>query len=250
MLPFQMLKIYVFFLTFALFQTEQPMIIGHRGAKGHVAENTMASIEKALEFGVDGIEIDVFTIKSGEVVVFHDENLKRLTGKKGKIEEMTWDELQTVKVRDSFPIPTLEEVLNKLNGKVLLNIELKGAGTAGPVHRILQKYIGNSGWDKNNLLISSFKWDELEAYRNLDPEMPIGVLTEEEITPAIAKAIALDAVAVNADHHLLTENTVREIQGAGLQVWCWTVNRLPDLERMFELKADAIITDFPDRLMD
>lgn len=248
----RVIQICVFFLSFAALNvdTEKPMVIGHRGAKGHVAENTMASIAKALELGVDGIEIDVFRISSGEVVVFHDDYLGRLTDRTGKIEDLTWEELKSVRVKGTYHIPTLEEVLHFLDGKVLLNIELKGKGTAAPVHEILQQFIGNSGWNNNNLLISSFKWEELEAYRRLDAEMKIGVLTEKEITPAVEMATSLNAVALNADHHLLTEATTREIRKAGLQIWCWTVNRMPDLERMFELKVDAIITDYPDRLND
>lgn len=226
------------------------MIIGHRGAKGHVAENTMASIDRALEFGVDGIEIDVFLIKSGEVVVFHDEDLGRLTDGQGKIEAMTMDQLRKILVKGRYPIPTLEQVLQRIDGRVLLNIELKGDGTAQPVHSILKRYIGKTGWAQKDLLISSFKWNELEEYRKLDPEMAIGVLTEKDVYPAILKAKEIHARAINADHHLLTPQTVADIKASNLQVWCWTVNRLPDLERMLELDVDAIITDYPDRLMD
>ena len=226
------------------------MIIGHRGAKGHVAENTLASVEKALELGVDGVEIDVFQISSGEVVVFHDLYLDRLTDSKGKVEDLTLESLKNLRVAGEYPIPLLEDVLELLDGRVLLNIELKGGGTAAAVHEILKNYIGKSGWTREYLLISSFKWDELDTYRSLDPEMPIGVLTEDSIEPAIEKAKAIKASAINADHHLLNETTVRKIRRAGLEVWCWTVNDMADLERMFELKADAIITDYPDRLND
>ncbi|WP_394346648.1 glycerophosphodiester phosphodiesterase [Robertkochia marina] len=246
------MQICIFFLSFAALNvdTEKPMVIGHRGAKGHVAENTMASIAKALELGVDGIEIDVFRIRSGEVVVFHDDYLGRLTDQTGKIEDLTLEELQKVRVKGNYRIPTLEEVLHYLDGRVLLNIELKGSGTAAPVYHTLERYLGKSGWTHDNLLISSFKWEELESYRTLDKKMPIGVLTEKEISPAIAMAKSLNAVAVNADHHLLTEETAGEIRKAGLQIWCWTVNRMPDLERMFELKVEAVITDYPDRVND
>lgn len=230
--------------------TGKPMIIGHRGAKGHVAENTMASIDKALELGVNGVEIDVFLIRTGEVVVFHDDELDRLTDGTGKIADRSWEELSALRVNGKYPIPTLEEVLERIDGRVLLNIELKGEGTAVPVFEILERYLGTSGWQRKDLLISSFRWNELEVYRGMDKEMPLGVLTEERIIPAIAKAKELSALAVNADHHLLTEQTVRDIRDAGLQVWCWTVNRQADLERMLGLEVDAIITDYPDRLMD
>ena len=68
--------------------------IGHRGAKGYVAENTFESISKAIELNVDGIEIDVFKCASGQLVLFHDEDLKRLTGESGLIESLTIKELE------------------------------------------------------------------------------------------------------------------------------------------------------------
>ena len=68
--------------------------IGHRGAKGYVAENTYESISKAIQLGVDGIEIDVFKCASGELVLFHDKNLKELTGESGLIENLTIKELE------------------------------------------------------------------------------------------------------------------------------------------------------------
>lgn len=73
---------------------KNPLIIGHRGAKGHIAENTLPSISKAMALGVDGIEIDVFVCKTGELVVFHDKSLDRLTDGVGLIEELTLEEIQ------------------------------------------------------------------------------------------------------------------------------------------------------------
>ena len=75
-----------------------PLVIGHRGARGHVAENTVASVKKALELGVDGIEIDVFLCASGELVVFHDKTLEKLTNATGYIEELSLDSIKTITV--------------------------------------------------------------------------------------------------------------------------------------------------------
>ena len=111
-----------------------PLIIGHRGAKGHVAENTLPSIAKAIELGVDGIEVDVFLCKSGELVVFHDKKLDRLTNAKGYIESLEYDSIKKISVLGKYKIPTLDEVLELIGGKAFLNIELKGSGTAEPTH--------------------------------------------------------------------------------------------------------------------
>jgi glycerophosphoryl diester phosphodiesterase len=93
---------YLFFFSFLFIQCSvmrKPLNIGHRGAMGHETENTISSIKKALELHVDMIEIDVFVIKSGEVVVFHDDLLDSLTNAKGKIEDYNWEELENVTVK-------------------------------------------------------------------------------------------------------------------------------------------------------
>ena len=85
--------------------------IGHRGAKGYVAENTIASIQKALDFGVDGIEIDVHLCATGELVVFHDFTLDRMTNGTGEVSKLSLSELKQLKVADKFQIPTLKGYL-------------------------------------------------------------------------------------------------------------------------------------------
>ena len=108
---------------------QTPLVIGHRGAKGHLAENTLPSIAKAIELGVDGVEIDIFRCASGELVVFHDKTLDKLTNTTGYIEQLTLDSIQKIEVLNGFTIPTLEEVLDLIRGRVFLNIELKDVGT-------------------------------------------------------------------------------------------------------------------------
>ena len=149
----------------------KPLNIGHRGAMGHETENTIASVKKALELGVDMIEIDVFLIKSGELVVFHHEILDSLTDTSGRIEEFTLEELQKVVVKGNHQIPTLDEVIETVDKLVLLNIELKGKNTAEPTLKLLQKYY-QKDWKKDDFVISSFLWDELTTVRKLDSEMP------------------------------------------------------------------------------
>ena len=97
---------------------------GHRGAKAYSPENTIASVKKALDIGVDGIEIDVHKCASGEVVVFHDFTLDRMTDGSGEIHKRTWEELQELKVKGAHHIPELEEVLDVINKRCIINIEL------------------------------------------------------------------------------------------------------------------------------
>jgi glycerophosphoryl diester phosphodiesterase len=115
--------------------------IGHRGAKAHVAENTLASIEKALEFGVDAIEIDVHRCATGELVVFHDFTLDRMTNGSGEVAQHTLEQLKMLKIKDQYEISTLEEVLHVIDKKCKLNIELKGRDTALKTCEIVEEHI-------------------------------------------------------------------------------------------------------------
>ena len=226
---------------------KQPLNIGHRGAMGHETENTIASVKKALALNVDMIEIDVFVIKSGELVVFHDEILDSLTDTSGKIEDFTLEELQQVVVKGNHRIPTLEEVIKTIDQKVPLNIELKGKNTAKRTFELLEKYYKN-GWKKTDFVISSFLWNELEAFRKLDADIAIAVLTEENPLDAIAMAKKLQAVAINPWWKTLTKENVQRIHQEGFKIYTYTVNEPTDIKFVTELGVDGIFCNYPERL--
>ena len=173
------------------------MVIGHRGAKGHLAENTLPSIDKAMYLGVDGVEIDIFRCASGELVVFHDQTLEKLTNATGYIEQLDLDSIRKIEVLGGFNIPTLEEVLNLIDGQVSLNIELKGSQTALLTDSLLKIFFMYEAWSPEKILISSFNWDELKVFYNINKEVPIAVLTEDDPIDAIPVAQSLKAKAIN-----------------------------------------------------
>ena len=140
---------------------QQTQIIGHRGAMGHAPENTVLSVQKALALDVDGIEIDVFRCQSVEIVVFNDKKLNKLTNGKGKIKQKTWAQLQELQVMESEPIPTLNSIISVIDGRVRLNIELKGKNTSKGVFNIMQTAVESGRWKMNQLYVSSFDWEEL-----------------------------------------------------------------------------------------
>lgn len=226
----------------------KPLVIGHRGAMGHETENTIASIEKALELGVDMIEIDVFQVKSGETVVFHDDDLSRLTNAEGNIEDWTYSELQKVIVEGGHKIPLLQDILNSIEHKTKLNIELKGAGTTERVDSIINYNIKEKGWKLEDFLISSFRWDELKAMRVLNPDIPIAVLTPKDPADAISIAKELDAEAINPHYKMLNAENNLKIQEAGFKIYTWTVNEPEDIMAMKRFGVDGIITNYPERV--
>lgn len=226
----------------------KPLVIGHRGAMGYETENTLASIQKALDLGVDMIEIDVFKIKSGEIVVFHDERLERLSNAGGNIEEFNIYDLKQVILDGNHQIPQLQEVLRLIDNKVPLNIELKGFNTADRVNFITDYYIKQKGWSKENFVISSFNWDELRKMRELNADIAIAVLTEEDPLKAIPTARELNAVAINPWYKSLTAETVSILHDAGFKVYTYTVNEPEDIDKVLSYGVDGIFTNFPDRI--
>lgn len=227
---------------------KEPLVIGHRGAMGHETENTLPSIQKAMDLGVDMIEIDVFKIKSGEIVVFHDDKLDRLTNAPGNIEDYYIVDLMKVIVEGGHKIPMLQDVLKLIDNKVALNIELKGVGTADKVNHIMEYYIEKKNWSPDNFIISSFNWDELKEMRKYNPDVAIAVLTEEDPVDAIPVAKELNAVAINPYFKNLDLEKANEIRDAGFKIYTWTVNEPADIEAMKRISVDGIITNFPERV--
>jgi len=229
-------------------ERKKPLVIGHRGAMGHETENTLVSVQKAIDMGVDMIEIDVFKIKSGEIVVFHDDTVERLTDGQGNIESYTLSDLKKLTVEGGHKIPTLKEVLDVMEAKTMLNIELKGSNTAKDVNTIVKAYVAERGWKLTDFVISSFKWDELEEMRKVNPTIPIAVLTEKEPLEGIPVAKELGAAAINPNFKTLSLEVANEIRDAGFKIYTWTVNESNDINDMKRIAVDGIITNYPERV--
>lgn len=221
---------------------------GHRGASAYIAENTIPSVLKALELGVDGIEIDVHQCKSGELVVFHDFTLDRLTNGTGEISNFTLQELNKLLVLEQFKIPTLTQVLDVIDKKCIVNIELKGKNTAQETVTIIQNYIKQKAWSYNHFLVSSFQNKELEAVFKLNKSISLGVLTKANLEEAIDFAKTINATAIHANFSLLSKNNVKKAQEQGYKINTWTVNTPQAIKRIKAYNVNAIISDFPDRL--
>ena len=224
------------------------LVIGHRGAMGYETENTLASIQKALDLGVDMIEIDVYIIESGEIVVFHDERLERISNAGGRIEEYNIFDLKHVILDGNHRIPLLQDVLKLIDNKVKLNIELKNVNASDRLNFILDYYVTNKGWSASNFIISSFNWDELRAMRTFNADIAIAVLTEDE-DPKVAIPVAkeLNAIAINPWFKTLTKENTKQLQDEGFKVYTYTVNEAEEIEKMREYGVDGIFTNYPDR---
>ena len=224
--------------------------IGHRGSKGYVAENTLESINNAISLGVHGIEIDIFKCLSGELVLSHENNLKRLTGKSGQLEKLTLNDLKDFLVAGKYKIPTLNDVLIKIESPLFVNIELKGSDTAGATSKIVADFSRKTSWTLDHFIVSSFNWNELEKFRSIDNNTPVGVLVNKSISinEAIEFGKKINAQAIHPHYQLLDEITVKKIKNNGFKTFTWTVNNTDDIDFMKKIKVDGIISDYPDRI--
>lgn len=221
--------------------------IGHRGAKGHFAENTLESIKKALELGADGIEIDVHRCASGQLVVMHDFTLDRMTDGTGEVSKHTLKELKEVVVKGHCQIPTLSEVLAFVDNKCLLNIELKGHDTAKEASRMIAFFVDRKGWEYKNIIVSSFQKEPLQTVFEINKEIPLGVLVDTNLDEAVKFARTINAVSIHPDYTMLTQEIVENLKQE-FKVITYGANNLKPIKRIISYGVDGIISDFPNRL--
>lgn len=222
--------------------------IGHRGAMGHLAENTLESIQIALDLNVDAIEIDVHRCKSGELVVIHDFTLDRTTNGSGEVSEKSLEELKELRIEGKYLIPTLTEVLDLIEEKCHINIELKGLNTADATCKIVEKYTRERNWQYSDFIVSSFQKNELFQVYKMNPKIALGILSKASVNEAVELGKKLKAKAIHPSLGIITRQNVLMSQEAGFQVNVWTVNEATDIKRMKSFGVNGIISDFPELL--
>ena len=247
---FSILSLSFIFLFSGCEKKHDIIVIGHRGAMGHALENTIESINKAIDFEVDGIEIDIFKTKTGELVVYHDAVLSRLTNSDAFIEEISLDSIKNIRLSDGSSIPTLNEIIDIIPNEIFLNIELKGINTAYLTNELILKYSKQKDWNIDRFVISSFRWDELEKFRSLNKEIKIAILVDSlfKIDSSLILSRDINAYAINPNNSFLSKEIVQKIKFNNLLVFPYTVNSFENIKRMKSIGVDGIITDYPERI--
>jgi len=212
--------------------------IGHRGAKGHIAENTLASFQKAIDLGVDMIELDIRQSLDKIPIVIHDHTVDRTTSSTGLVTDFSAKELQKI------GIPTLKEVFDFVQNRCEINIEIKEFDATKPVLDLIDSHT----FTKEKLLLSSFDWNALQEVRFQDNDIRIGVLTETDLDLALAFAKFIKAEAIHPYYHLLTTENIQKIKEKQFKIFAWTINEPEDITFVKSLNVDGIITDFPERI--
>lgn len=219
------------------------LVIGHRGAAGLAPENTLEAFSSGFQAGADMLEFDIRLTRDHQPVIIHDMGTQRTHKIRKLIPLMTLAELR--RTIGEPAIPTLDDVLDKFFGKILLNIELKSRKSGTIVVNHIQKHIKkNSDWD--NVLISSFHGSELVRVRRASKYANLAFLHYRNPFLFIAYHRTLHLTAVGF-HRLYINRFALEIaKRAGIFTYVYTVNR-PDTARMMgERGIDGIVCDRPD----
>ena len=224
--------------------------IGHRGAAGHAPENTLASFQKAIELGVDMVELDVHRTRDKQIVVIHDEKVDRTTNGRGYVNKKTLKELKDLTVEGSEKIPTLAEVLEFLDHRVKVNIELKGKRTIKPVLKIIKRFVQNDGWEYDDFIISTMTRSRLKKVVKAKPKVKVGALLGYRPLGFLSFAARQKVFSIHVHERFLHSKLVQKAHKRGMKVYVWTVNEKDAIKRAVAMGVDGIFSDYPDRLSD
>jgi glycerophosphoryl diester phosphodiesterase len=229
-----------------------PQNIAHRGGREWAPENTMAAFKKCLDLKVDGLELDIHRCKSGELVVIHDDDLNRTTNGGGYVKDATLDELRRLSagawLNESFAserIPTMQEVLDFINGDCIINIEIKNTpmdykGIDDDLIALLKKYKA-----RDKIIVSSFDHAVLKSFHKKEPEIPVAVLAAARFVDLAEYATKIGATYFHPAFDCSTEEAIAEAHEAKLHVNAWTINAPRDWKTAMKWKIDGIVTDDP-----
>lgn len=224
-----------------------PLRIGHRGAAGHAPENTIASFQKALDFKVDGVELDIHQCASGELIVIHDETVDRTTNGNGEVAKMTLAELKTLDAGKGEKLPTLSELLDFLDKRIMVMVEIKAQGLARPTAKLIEDYVAK-GWRYDQFQVISFDHHQLLEIYNLNPEIPTGANIAAIPIHYAEYATHAKAHAANPCINHVNKAFVQDAHARNLKVFTWTPNTPNLISIARELEVDGILSDYPDRL--
>ena len=226
----------------------------HRGASGYAPENTLPSFKIAIEMKADGIELDIQKTKDGRLVVIHDEDVYRVSGKKGLVKDYSYVDLSELNVCNRFPeygkvsIPTLEEVYSLIKGtELIINAELKNSKifyeNLEEDIMLLAKKMGL----EDRIIYTSFNHYSIVKMKKMDPSIKTGFLYEDGYInmPKYAEKHGVEALHP-AFYNLQYANFIKGCKKRGIEIRPWTINDPKDMKKLCKQGINTIITNYPD----
>ncbi|MEX1029890.1 MAG: glycerophosphodiester phosphodiesterase family protein [Paenibacillaceae bacterium] len=238
------------------FSSNKRIIVAHRGWSGLAPENSMAAFRLAIaDPRISWIELDVQLSKDGIPVVIHDYKLRRTTSASGDVKDYTAEQLSQLDNGSWFSldfhnerIPTLEQVLKEIQGRVKLNIELKTKDQLYPgleqaVINLVQAYSL-----EDDVVITSFDTGALLKTKRLAPSIRTGLITSDVPITIKDQLRVLGADLLSVDYRIVDPKFVRSMMESGYDVMVWTVNEPQTIMRLVSLNPTLwICSNYPDR---
>lgn len=223
-------------------------ITAHRGGAWKAPENTISALQYTIDSGADYAEIDVQETKDGELILLHDDSLKRTAGVKKNVWDMTLKQVEKLDAGASFhkkfrgeKIPEFTEALKFCKGRLDLNIEIKYNGkNKGIVNKVVRAIKENHFED--HCVVTSMNYQFLKQIKKTAPEIRTGYI----MTMTYGGVQGMEAADFfSVKHTYVDEKFVTQAHALGKEVHVWTVNYKGDAKRMLDMGVDNIITDDP-----
>jgi glycerophosphoryl diester phosphodiesterase len=227
--------------------------VAHRGASALAPENTVEAFSRARADGADGVELDVLACASGEVVVFHDDDLQRLAHRPERVAELPLRALQEVRLAIGGRIPTLEEAMEACGPALLVNVEIKSGAVPAAAQAALVDGVAaviEHADAAARVLISSFSPLVVRLWKRRAPAVPAGLLFEREAPLPLRQGWAarwLRPFALHPEAVLCSPSRLRRWHERGYAVNVWTVDDPERLRALRDMGVDGIITNDPAR---
>jgi glycerophosphoryl diester phosphodiesterase len=229
--------------------------VAHRGASGNYPENTLIAFQKALEIGVDEIELDLYLTKDDRLIIMHDSTVDRTTDGTGAISELTLAEIKALDAGGVFGeqfrgerVPTWEEALELVQGKVGLNVHLKEGGNPdGDYERKVAKALIDFHMVEDSILTCSDA--SVGIFAEIDSRIECRIFranrTPEEY---IRKSVEMGLRTMQPGRDITTRDFVQKAHAAGRIVHVFYADTPEDMCAYIEIGVDGILTNYPERL--
>lgn len=228
------------------------LVVAHRGASSVAPENTLAAFHKAIDFGADYFELDVWLSRDDSLMVIHDDSLHRTTDGSGPVADFSYAELMQLDAGSWFDptfagerIPTLKQALlpaKENDSGVCIEVKSSAEGIVERIYQLVEKLSM-----ANRVVLFSFDANQVAEGKRLNPNVPALYLVGDMVLTDIDKALQVHADAIGAGGEI-NKALIDAAHQRGLEFWKWTVNDADDMRRLIGMGADAIITNYPQRL--
>ncbi|MDD4974146.1 MAG: glycerophosphodiester phosphodiesterase family protein [Bacteriovorax sp.] len=233
----------------------RPLIIAHRGYSAKYPENTLIAFERAIECKCDMIELDVHLTEDSQLIVAHDYILGRTSNGRGAIDSHSLSDLQKLDCGSWFGkefsnqlMPSLKEVLIKVDKRVTINVELKHETLKTSAHYQIMaenilSLIEELGY-RDLIIISSFNEQILRTLRKQDSTIRLGILDNNPEKHFLIELVReISAYSYHKNHIKLNQGNIQQMHRAGLKVYPFTANTIKSFEKLCSLNVDGIITN-------